>query len=573
MKALLAFVVVTGSLGCRPSRVKPAPEALQTTAERTHYQRTGRYAEAIELCHSFARAYDGVRCSELGTTTEGRPIIALVIARRPGLPVIYLQAGIHAGEIEGKDAGFAFLRDLLDDKVAPGALDHVSVVFVPVMNPDGHERFSPNSRPNQRGPEEMGFRTNGLRLNLNRDFVKADAPETQAVLGLVNTYDPVVLVDLHTTDGAKFEHDLSINVMPIAPRADRLDELAGELSNKVVARLAALGHLPVDFYPSFVDDERPHSGFTRGEAPPRFSHSYMPARGRLGILVETHSWRTYRERAESTYHTLQALFEEATHSAATWRTTVDEADRADRALAGAEVTLMWKVGTEARDIDFRGYAYERRISELTGGTWLVYDETRPEIWRVPLYDHLEPATTVRAPAHGYVVEGGFAALVAPILERHGIVYERLANAPRELEVFRVTGVQFQPPYEARTRAAVTGAWTAETRTPDAGALFVPIAQPKARLLLHLFEPALPDSLAQWGLFNAVFEEKEYIEPYVMEEAARQMLAARPGLRAEYEAALAADPQLAESPAAKLDWFYRRHPAWDDRTRLIPIYRY
>src|SRR6185312_8592500 len=159
----------------------PRP-SLVTTGEASHWERTGRYAEAVQLCHDFARAYDGVTCREIGRTAEDRPLLALEIFRSSG-PWIYLEAGIHAGEIEGKDAGFWFLRDVLDGKVAPGVLDHVNFVFVPVVSPDGHERFSANNRPNQRGPAEMGFRTNAERLNINRDWVKADTEEVRAILG------------------------------------------------------------------------------------------------------------------------------------------------------------------------------------------------------------------------------------------------------------------------------------------------------------------------------------------------------------------------------------------------------
>jgi hypothetical protein len=120
--------------------------------------------------------------------------------------------------------------------------------------------------------------------------------------------------------------------------------------------------------------------------------------------------------------------------------------------------------------------------------------------------------------------------------------------------------------------AVEGAWAAETRTLERGAIFVPIDQPSARLVIHLLEPALPDSLVQWGLFNAVFERKEYMEPYVAEQVARDMLAADPSLQGKLDAALAADPELAKSPARRLEWFYRRHSSWDERVNLLPIYR-
>lgn len=562
---LVAVALVCAS--CVPSRPSPV---LTTFAEASGYKRTGRYDEAITLCGDFARAYAGVTCETIGETLQGRPLVALRVERHANLPYIYVEGGIHAGEIEGKDAGFAFVRDLLDGKVAPGALDHVSLVFVPVLNPDGHEQFGPNHRPNQRGPEEMGFRTNGARLNLNRDWVKADSPEVQAALGVFRRFDPLLLVDLHATDGAKFEHDISVTMAPYAPRGDTLDETTHELSAAVSARLAQLGHLPVDFYPSFADDESPASGFGKGEAPPRFSTSYMAARGRIGILVETHSWRTYKERTESTYHTLQAIFEDAVRNADSWARAARAADEADAKLAGTEVAMMWKTDGNSREIEFRGYAYERRLSELTGGIWLVYDESKPEIWRVPLYDTIVPAISVTAPKQGYIVDGGFARMVAAILDHHGIAYAPVTKVPASVEVFRADGVTYAPPYEGRTRATITGAWASEKRTLDAGAIFVPIAQPKARLILHLFEPSLPDSLAQWGMFNAVFERKEYVEPYVLEEAVRDMFARTPALADEFSEFANRTPS--PTTEQRLDWIYRHHPSWDDRVNLLPVYR-
>ena len=560
-------LAIVGLAACTGA-ARPHP-ALTTTAERSHHARTGRYAEAVALCHDFAAAYAGVGCIEIGRSVEDRPIVAVTIDRAPNLPVIYLQAGIHAGEIEGKDAGFAVLRDLLDGKLAPGALDRVAVVFVPVMNPDGHERFAPNQRPNQRGPEEMGFRTNAARQNLNRDFAKADAPETRAVLGVLATRDPVLMIDLHTTDGAKFEHDISINFAPVAHRPDGLDRTAAAVSHAVVARLAALGHLPVDFYPQFTREDDPSSGFSIGEAPPRFSQMYAAARDRLGVLVETHSWRTYAERTASVYHALQAIFELAAHDAGLWREAEVAADRADRQLAGTTVPLVWTQGPHSHPIAFRGYAYTRQPSEISGGTWLAYDERKPEIWTVPLLDELVPRLAVDLPRVGYVVDGGFAPVVAAVLRAHHLPYEPIAGEV-DVDVFRVTKSSTSP-FEGRARVALEGAWTREHRTLDRGAILVPLDH-AIRLVAHLMDPALPDSLAQWGFFNATLERKEYMEDYVAEEQARVMLAKDPPLRAQFDAALAADPALAKDPEKRLDWFYRRHPAWDERVNLLPVYK-
>ncbi|MBE7448691.1 MAG: peptidase M14 [Kofleriaceae bacterium] len=582
---VVSLVVLALACGARTTPTPPAELDLITTAERTGWERTGRHDEAVRLCRELATAYPRqARCDTYGHSPEGRALVALVVSADGALtpaevarhrrPVVLVQAGIHAGEIEGKDAGLALLRDALAGEAVPGALAAVTVVFVPIVNVDGHERFGPNHRVNQRGPAEMGFRTTARNLNLNRDYVKVDAPEMAALLDLFNRWQPAVYVDLHATDGARFEHDIAVLVAPLGARPDGLERAAAALSRALQRRLAARGHLPLDFYPSFVEADDPASGFATGDAPARFSQAYAAARDRLGVLVEAHSWRTYGERALATRHVLEALLEEARGEAGGWQRAVDDARRAAAALAGEEVVLLTEAGAEGRVIDFRGYAYERRRSEVSGGTWIVYDETRPEVWRVPLRDRLVPRLTVRAPRGGYLVPAAWAEVVAPRLRHHGVTFVR-TRAPLAVadgEVFRAEAVSFAPPFEGRARATVRGAWQAEAVTVGAGALWVPMAQAGARLALHLLEPTAPDSLAAWGFFNAVFEQKEYMEDYVAEEVARAMLAAEPGLAAEFEAWLAADPARAQVPRARLDFFYRRHPSWDAHKDRLPVVR-
>ena len=571
MRIIVIAAVVLAA--CRINVGPTKPRDLTTEAERSGWTRTGRYAEVERLCAAYAAAFPAkVRCETFGTTPERRPMLALVVsgdgtltpeaARRRGRPVLLIQGGIHAGEIEGKDAGLWLLRDLLEGDAE--VLRAVTIVFVPVFNVDGHERFGPNHRPNQRGPVEMGFRTNAGNLNLNRDYVKVDTPEMAAMLALFGAWDPVVYVDLHTTNGAKFEHDIAVLVEPRTGAG-------AALSDAIQAGLAARGHLPLPFYPSFIVYDDPASGFDHGDPPPRFSQAYAAARGRIGILVETHSWRTYPERIRSTRNLLEVLLERAGTDAAAWRQAADAADAAGARLAGAEVVLTHDVAPTARTIEFRGYRYQRVPSEVSGGTWTIYDESTPELWRVPYYDVLVPALTVRAPAGGYLVHAGFAAAIAPRLDAHGIAYTTLAEAaPVDGEVFRATKVTRGDPFEARTRITLEGAWAREARHAPAGSLWVPIDQPRARLILHLFEPAAPDSLASWGFFDAVFEQKEYLEGYVAEEVARQMLR-DPAVKAAFDAALA-DPEFAKDPRARLRWFHRRHPSWDERKDLLPVWK-
>jgi murein tripeptide amidase MpaA len=560
--------------------------ALRTEAERSGFVRTGRYTEAIALCDAFAqRNPDAVRCIDFGTTPEGRPMKALVVtrsgartpeqARAAGLPVLLVQGGIHAGEIDGKDAGFLALRDALDGKAARGALEKLVLVFVPVFNIDGHERFGAWNRPNQVGPAEMGWRTTARNFNLNRDYAKADAPEMQAMLALIETWDPVATIDLHVTDGAKFEHDVSIQVEPVHAGDEALRAAGLQLRDGTLDRLRRQGSLPLPFYPSFVEHDNPASGFVDGVSPPRFSTGYFHLRNRLGMLVETHSWKDYPTRVRITRNTVIAVLELAAEHGAEWRRLADAADARAAALGGQQVPLTWTATDTVRTIDFRGYAYTRTPSDVSGGTMTRYDDTRPQIWRLPLRDEIVPALRIVAPKGGYVVPTAYAEPVAAKLRQHGIAFSRLQAAhPRAaVQVFRDETPTFAAtPVEGRQRLTVDGEWAAETRDIDAGALFVPIAQPKARLAMSLLEPMAPDSLLAWGHFNNAFERKEYMEDYVAEDVAREMLARDPALRAAFEDKLQTDAKFAADPNARLEFFYRRHSAWDERFGLYPVMR-
>lgn len=562
------------------------PADLATVSERSGFRQTGRYDEVIALCHAFESAYPGVvRCFEFGRTPQGRPMLALAAsrsgaldpeaARAKGLPVLLVQGGIHAGEIDGKDAGFLALRLALEGKAARGALDKQVLLFVPVFNVDGHERFGAWNRPNQRGPEQMGWRTTAQNLNLNRDYMKADTPEMQAMLALVNAWDPLAYVDLHVTDGAQFEHDVSIEVEPVHAGDEALRAAGTALRNGVMERLRKQGSLPLDFYPSFVTADDPASGFREGVSPPRFSTSYFQQRNRFGMLVETHSWKDYPTRVRVTRNTIVALLELVALHGSEWQATASAADARAIALAGQPVALDYTTADTVRMIDFRGYRYTRTPSDISGALMTRYDETRPQVWHLPLRDDIHPSLLVTAPAGGYLVPPEHAAWVGAKLRQHGIAFRTLDRPlkAQAVEAFRADTTAFTAQsVEGHQRLAATGHWAAETRELPAGALYVPAAQPRIRLLMGLLEPQAPDSLAAWGEFNNAFEQKEYMEDYVAEDVARDYLAKDPALAAQFAARLRDDPAFAGNPAARLQFFARRHPSWDERFNLYPVLR-
>jgi hypothetical protein len=576
MRMLLAPLLLTAA-------VAQAGPDLRTVAEQSGFARTGRYDEVVALCAAFQAAYPrAVKCERFGTSPEGRPMLTVTAstsgaltpqaAQARHLPVTLVQGGIHAGEIDGKDAGWLALRELLAQ--AHGPLERQVLVFVPVFNVDGHENFAAWNRPNQRGPAEMGWRTTAQNYNLNRDYVKADTPEMAAMLALVNRWDPLVSVDLHVTDGAKYQHDVAIQAQPVNSGDEGLRAAGLTLRTGVIDAISGQGSLPTSFYTSFAQDDDPASGFVDTAYEPRFSTGYFPLRNRVAMLVETHSWKDYATRVRVTRNTIRAVLDQVAAEGPRWQRLAAEADARAVRLSGP-VALTYKATDQARMIDFLGYAYTRTVSGVSGALMTHYDEGVPQTWRVPLRDHIVPDLQVTAPGAGYLVPAAFAPLVGGKLALHGIAFRKLDHDLGKLDVgsFRARKVTLgTASFEGHQRAALDGAWGHELRSVGKGALFVPLAQPKARLVMALLEPQAPDSLAAWGFFNNAWEHKEYMEDYVAEEVARAQLAAEPGLAAEFQERLRSDPAFARSAHARLEFFARRHSSWDERYQLYPVLR-
>jgi hypothetical protein len=562
-----------------------APD-LVTASERSGFTATGRYDEVVKLCKAFPQAYPKqVKCFQFGTTPEGRPMMALAVtrsgaftpeaARKKNLPVTLIQGGIHAGEIDGKDAGFLALREMLENRIAQGALDKQVLIFVPVFNVDGHERFAKWNRPNQRGPVEMGWRTTAQNFNLNRDYVKADAPEMQAMLALVNAWDPLTYVDLHVTDGAMFQHDVSIQVEPVYSGDPEFRKAGLALRSGVIQDITKQGSSPQTYYMSFKETDDPASGFVDSVSDPRFSTGYFQLRNRMAMLVETHSWKDYPTRVRVTHNSFVSVLEQVARHGKEWQQAAAQADMRAQRIAGQPVALTYKATDKTTMVDFQGYAYTRTLSDVSGILMTHYDESKPQVWHVPLRDEVVEDLRVNAPRAGYVVPAAFAQIVGAKLVQHGIKFSTLDKpvAAAPVETFRADKATFASiSFESHQRLTVEGSWKQEPRSLGKGALFVPIAQPKARLVMAMFEPQAPDSLLAWGFFNNAFERKEYMEEYVAEDVAREQMARDPALAAEFRRRVETDAAFARNPHARLEFFARRHASWDERLNLYPVMR-
>ena len=558
---------------------------LSTHAERTQFVETGRYAEVAQLCQQFQKNYPKqVRCFSFGTSPQGRSLWALAansnghftaaLAKANRLPVTLFQGGIHAGEIDGKDAGFLVLRELLAKPGKDNPLNKQIMLFVPIFNVDGHERFGAYNRPNQRGPKEMGWRTTAQNFNLNRDYMKADTPEMQAMLALVNAWDPLFYVDLHVTDGAKFQHDISVQIDPLHAGDAMLRAIGMQYQQTMMADLEKTGSLPLPYYPSFIENDNPASGFADNVSTPRFSTGYFLLRNRFGVLVETHSWKPYNVRVKATAKVINNTLQQVAQHGQHWLADAKIADVRAAQLVGADVALDYQTGKSSRIIDFQGYSYTRTPSDVSGGLMTHYDESKPQVWKLPLFDDISASLMVNAPLAGYVVAAEFADFIEAKLAIHGIASQRLSTAHTAVavETFKADTSTFNAQsFESHQALKVTGNWQSGSVDIAKNSLFIPIAQSKSRLIMALLEPRAPDSFLSWGFFNNRFERKEYMENYVAEEVAREMLK-DPAIKAKFDAKLIADKTFAASPEQRLEFFARQHSSWDMNYQAYPILR-
>ncbi len=545
-----------------------------TPAEAAHFRTTPSYAETLAYLQRLVAAAPGkLKLENFGSSPQGRPMIAVVAsgdghfepadAHAQGKPVVLVQAGIHPGEIEGKDAGLMLLRDYAVAGKLPHLLDKVVLVYIPVYSVDGHENSSPYHRINQNGPENMGFRGQAQYLNLNRDYIKAEAPETRAWLKLWQRWQPDLFMDVHTTDGADYQYDLTWYLED----PHKLDPAVSAwqqhlFANEVMPALQRRGHLP-SIYLELKDGRDPRKGIENFGSGPRFSTGYVALQNRPALLVETHMLKPYENRVRSTYDLVELTLEQVAAEAPSLLAANRKADAdviARAADAQARVPLSFKLDPASTPFEFKSYAFSLAHSDISGSEWIQYDPTRKQSYSIPNWNRLLPDLEITPPA-AYAIPAQWRVLIDR-LDAHGIAYRRTTR-PLQLkgDAYQLSQPQWaSQPFEGHLMLRDFRVAEAEREVElPPGSAIVPLDQRGANVAIHLLEPQAPDSLLHWGLLDAIFEIKEYGEPRVLEKLARDMLAKDPALRSEFERKLHDDAGFASSPEARLMFFFERSP--------------
>ena len=545
-----------------------------TPAEAARFRTTPDYATTLDYLQRLVAAAPGkLKLVPFGSTPQGRPMMAVVAsadgtftpdaARRAGKPIVLVQAGIHPGEIEGKDAGLMLLRDFAVTGKLPHLLDHVVLIYIPVFSVDGHEHASPYNRINQNGPDSMGFRGQAQYLNLNRDYVKADAPEIQAWLKLWQQWLPDFFVDVHTTDGADYQYDLTW----YTEDPHKLDPGVAKwqqhlMVDQAIPAYEKRGHL-ASIYLEFVDGRDPRKGIENFGSGPRFSTGYVALQNRPALLIETHMLKPYEVRVRGTYDLVELLLEDIGRDPKALLEVNRRADEQVIARAGdtkASVPLTFKADPSAETFQLKGYAFSLTHSDISDTAWIQYDPSKPRTYSIENRNGLLPDATINPPA-AYVVPAQWTQLIEK-LDAHGIVYRRLDRVRKTFATsYQLDHPQWAgKPFEGHLmlRDFTVAPVRREVELPI-GSVIVPMDQRAANVAIELLEPQAPDSLLHWGYLNAIFEPKEYGEPRVLEKLARDMMAKDPGLKAQFEQKLKDDPAFARDANARLTFFFQRSP--------------
>jgi len=555
----------------------------QTYFEKSGYLETPRYAETMEYFRKLADYSDVAEMIKFGVSPQGRDLNCLVVsndkafkpedAKATGKPVILIINGIHSGEIEGKDASMILLREILVTKEKEKMLDNVILLVIPVFSVDGHERFGKYNRINQNGPEEMGWRTTAQNLNLNRDWMKADAPEMKAMLKLFSSWLPDFIIDNHTTDGADYLYVMTFGIEYFKNSYSETElMLRSKFAPFLYEKMNQTGFLSHGYV--WLKDwvKGLDSGITEGPGAPRFSTGYAAIQNRPALLVETHMLKPYKERVFSTKVAMEAVIEFCSDN----KVEIIELNRkADRnsiinLLEKKEkLPVGFKVSGKSVKTPFKGVKYYKEKSEISGAEKIVYTEEKENLV-LDLFNDVQIVKEVSVP-NLYIIPSEWS-LIVERMRLHGVKVDTLKEDKIfDVKRYRFSDIKFEEkPFEGRNRVSFTINEYYEKRKIPAGSYIVSTDQRTIKVIVNLLEPEAEDSFIKWGFFNAIFEQKEYFEAYVMEKISQEMIKKDPQLKKEFDEKLSLDEKFKNDPNARLNFFYERSPYYDSQLNVYPV---
>ena len=538
---------------------------LRTPFELGNRNQSTTWQDCIAFYQELARRFPLVlHFEQIGLSDAGLAIHAGVVSpdgvferariQREGRTVFFNNNGIHPGEPEGIDACMALVRDLCVDPARLAALGDAVLLFIPVYNVDGCVNRAASSRVNQDGPEQFGFRGNALHLDLNRDFIKCDSLNAQLFNQLLTAWDPDVMVDTHTSNGADYPYTMTL----IHTQADKLGSglgpfLRDTMLPHIFAEMAR-GGWPACPYVNPVQDS-PDQGIAEFLEVPRFSTGFAALHHVIGFMPETHMLKPFADR----YAAMRLLLDVTLAFTVAHGSEIRRlrADARQQARQTTHWPVSWKVDRERpSSFLFNGYRAVRQPSLLGNYARLSY--RRDEGWQAPIdyYSNFVADVVVRAPK-AYVVPQAWRA----VLERlrwNGVEMRRIEQAATVAGTYyHIAALATRAgPYEGHMfHDEVSVQQRTATLELKVGDYYIPLDQDNARYAVETLEPQAHDSFFRWGFFNSVLERKETFSDYVFEDLALELLRDEPPLKAQFEQWKTANPALLSDQGAVLGFIF------------------
>ena len=559
------------------------PADLLTWFEKTNGLESPNYDSTVLFCKELEQASGMVKLAFIGKTAQGRDIPFLIVNKDKKFDVqavknsakatLLIQACIHPGEPDGKDAGLLLIRDILTKPELLSLLDNVTILFLPMMNPDGHENNSIYNRVFQNGPREKGCRTSAQDLNLNRDFSKADSPEIKSWLKMYHHWNPDFFIDCHVTDGADYQYIITYNFGIFGNMTPGVTRWAKDTYLSFIEKQMKKFSKPISYYVEFNKTSDPESGIISGVWGPMYGDEYVSVTNRPAFLIETHMYKDFRTRVINTYELLKQSIVLLNKESANLKKILRENDEF---ISSAEFrkqpfSLTFELANDSVMIDFLGYDYRVVKSEISGGDWTIFDNRKPLTLKIPFFNKPVPKSQCIIP-EAYIVPVEWIDVIART-RLHGIkmkcLKEDLSITAQMDELSNI--VYEDKPFESRIRVQSFDAQEfSDKRKFPKGSVIIETAQPTAPLIAHLFEAKGPVSFLAWGFFNSCFQVKERPENYILEIIARDMIKKNPGLLPELNELKKQNPEFAKDPSAILDWFFNRSEFAAKSLNVYPI---
>ncbi len=487
-----------------------------TVAEQSNYKSTANYDQIMGLIEALDQQSDRLKVENIGQTIEGRDIPLLILADpMPDSPeslqddpraVIYVQANIHAGEVEGKEASLMLARDLMADSLE-NVFENLIILICPNLNADGNEKISTANRTHQNGPDNgVGIRYNGQNLDLNRDALKLESPEMiYVVQNILNRWDPAITVDCHTTNGSFHEEPITFTWM-MNPNGDStlIHYMRDEMMPRIHQHLGNHYNTLNCFYGEFVDRMKPEQGWISYASEPRYMVNYIGVRNRLAILNENYVYADYKSRVLGCHKLLWSIVDYAVENRNAIKQLIAAADartiaRIRQKPSAATFALEYEGRPTPEPATIRAYEAEMYYDETGRKRYTKTDRQRTVT--VPYIADYVPTKTIALPqAYALTVNDPE---IMEVLRTHGIQFTQLTEEHTwHVETFHLTALQ---PSDRLNQGHYTnrieGAFKAEEKSFPGGTILISMAQPLANVAAYLLEPQADDGLLKWNFFD------------------------------------------------------------------------